>query len=78
MQFVKLDTKILQRLSQQGYNILRSVNTVDDENPSWIPEKVDDVFGYILEMDSESALIVITDALLNIDPDDLKGVVLLD
>ena len=78
MQFVKLDIKILQRLSQKGYNILRSVNTVDDDNPSWIPEKVEDTFEYILEMDCESALLVISDALMNIDPDDLKGVVLID
>ncbi len=78
MRFVKLDIRILQQLSQKGYNILRSVNTVDDENPSWIPDKVDDVFEYILEMDSESALLVISDALMNIDPDDLKGEILLD
>lgn len=78
MRFVKLDIKILQVLYRQGYNILRSVNTIDDENPSWIPDKVEDVFEYILEMDPEFALIVISDALMNIDPDDLKGDVLLD
>ena len=78
MRFVRLDIKILQVLYRQGYNILRSVNTIDDENPSWIPDKVEDVFEYVLEMDPEFALIVISDALMNIDPDDLKGDVLLD
>lgn len=78
MRFVKLDIKILQVLYRQGYNILRSVNTIDDENPSWIPDKVEDVFEYVLEMDPEFALIVISDALMNIDPDDLRGDVLLD
>lgn len=77
MHFVKLDIKTLQILNRQGYNILRSVNSVDDENPTWIPEKVKDVFEYCLNMDSESALIVINEALLNIDPDDLIGDVLL-
>jgi len=78
MEFVELDIKVLQRLYQQGYNILRSVNSVDDENPSWIPDKIGYIFEYILEMDFETALIIIDDALKNIDPEDLKGEVFLD
>lgn len=61
-----------------GYTVLRSVNSVDDENPTWIPEKVEDIFKYTLKMDCENALLVIRDALNNIDPKDLIGDVLID
>lgn len=78
MRFVKLNIRVLYVLEKMGYTILRSVNSVDDENPTWIPEKVADIFDYIIKMDCENALIVISDALINIDPKDLKGDVLLD
>ena len=48
MRFVKLNLRVLYVLEKMGYTILRSVNSVDDENPTWTPEKVDDIFRYIL------------------------------
>lgn len=78
MRFVKLNIRVLYVLEKMGYTILRSVNSIDDENSTWIPEKVEDIFDYIIKMDCENALIVISDALINIDPKDLKGDVLLD
>lgn len=78
MHFVKLSYKVLLVLEKMGYTILRSVNSVDDENPTWIPEKVYDIFSYTLKMDCEMALIVISDALKHIDPKDLIGDVLIN
>ena len=78
MRFAKLNIRVLYVLDKMGYTVLRSVNSVDDENPTWIPEKVKDIFQYILKMDCENALLVISDAINNIDPKDLKGEVLLD
>lgn len=78
MRFAKLNIRVLYALDKMGYTVLRSVSSVDDENPTWIPEKVKDTFQYILKMDCENALLVINDAINIIDPKDLKGEVLLD
>lgn len=86
MNFVKLNHPILMKLKMQGYTILRSNNPITDENPIWIPEKVDmeDFFN----LDSkwianasvplkESHLLVIDDALYNINNADLIGEVMI-
>lgn len=41
MKFVRLTLNILIKLRLQGYNILRSNSLMTEENPTWIPDKVD-------------------------------------
>lgn len=41
MEFVRLTSQVLMKLKMQGYNILRSNSPMTDENPTWIPERVD-------------------------------------
>jgi len=77
MKFVKLDHQVLLSLKEQGYNVLTSVNTVDDENPTYMPRKVDNVWEYLDNLHvrpiEEPALIVIDDV-LSVDGD-IPGVV---
>lgn len=85
MIFVKLNHAILMKLKMQGYTILRSNDPLMDENPTWIPEKVD--MEKFFDLDSkwiahasipmhELHLLVIEDALYNIRNADLFGEVL--
>ncbi|MCA5006110.1 hypothetical protein [Sphingobacterium bovistauri] len=85
MGFVKLNHPILMKLKMQGYTILRSNNPLSDENPTWIPEKVD--MEKFFDLDSkwiahasipmhELHLLVIDDALYNIRNVDLFGEVI--
>ena len=77
MKFVKLDHQVLLSLKVQEYNVLTSVNTVDDENPTYMPRKVDNVWEYLDNLHvrpiEEPALIVIDDV-LSVDGD-IPGVV---
>lgn len=77
MKFVKLDHQVLLSLKEQGYNVLTSVNTVDDESPTYMPKKVDNVWEYLDNLHvhpmEEPALIVIDDV-LSVDGD-IPGVV---
>ena len=86
MNFVKLNHPILMKLKMQGYTILRSNNPLTYDNPTWIPEKVD--MDKFFDLDSnwianacipmeEQHLLVIEDALYNIQNGDLLGEVLL-
>jgi hypothetical protein len=86
MKFVPLSRVILLELKRNGYNILTSKNTVDDENPTWYPLTVPDVDDYLLTLDckesidpmEEQALLVIEDALDNIDEVQLQGEVFIE
>jgi len=77
MKFVKLDHQVLLSLKEQGYNVLTSVNTVDDDNPTYMPQKVGNLWDYLEGVPSvpmqERALLVIDDAMQNIREEDLKG-----
>lgn len=87
MYFVKLNHPILIKLKMQGYTILRSNNSLIDENPTWIPEKVNMEEFFNLDSNwvaeasiplQENHLLVIDDALNNIRNTDLFGEVLID
>ncbi|WP_400263274.1 hypothetical protein ACFX5U_09550 [Sphingobacterium sp. SG20118] len=86
MQFAILTQTLLLQLKSKGYNLLTSKNTVDDENPTWYPEKVDDVWEYIVDLDSEGkfvplqepAILVIDDAIKNIEDWQLIGEVFIE
>lgn len=86
MKFVSLSLPILLELKRNGYNILTSKNTADDKNPTWYPLTVADVNDYLLSLDCKesvvpkerSALLVIDDALNNIDEDQFQGEVFIE
>lgn len=87
MYFVKLNHPILIKLKMQRYTILRSNNSLIDENPTWIPEKVNMEEFFNLDSNwvaeasiplQENHLLVIDDALNNIRNTDLFGEVLID
>ncbi|MCW2259233.1 MULTISPECIES: hypothetical protein [Sphingobacterium] len=86
MKFVPLSRVILLELKRNGYNILTSKNTVDDENPTWYPLTVPDVDDYLLQLDcsgsivpeEEQVLLVIEDALDNIHEGQLLGEVFIE
>lgn len=72
MKFVKINHEVLRSLKDQGYNVLTSVNHVDDEEPTYMPHKVDDLWEYLDSIPAvpleEQALIVIDDV-LSVDGD---------
>lgn len=82
MEFVNISFEVLRKLKEQGYNILASNNDLYDEEVIWYPEKVDNVFEYLIGLDIngesnlEPNLLVIDDALLNINEQELRGIVL--
>ena len=86
MKFVPLSRVILLELKRNGYNILTSKNTVDDENPTWYPLTVPDVDDYLLQLDCSGSivpeegqvLLVIEDALDNIHEGQLQGEVFIE
>lgn len=77
--FVKLTHAVLRELQSDGYNILTSVNTVDDDNPTYMPEKVYDVWAWLENIEvtplKEPAILIIKDALDNIPEKYLIGAV---
>jgi hypothetical protein len=86
MGFVKLNHAILMKLKMQGYTILRSNNPLSDENPTWIPEKVNMEKFFNLDSNwvakasiplKENHLLVIDDALYNVRNADLFGEVII-
>lgn len=76
MHFRDLNIELLMDLKLKGYNVLTSVNKVEDKSPSWIPIKVDNVWDYLFDLDddpiSDRAVLIIDDALA-IDFGDLVG-----
>ena len=79
MQFVKLTHTVLWGLKAKGYNILKSPLPIDNEDPTWYPEKVDDIWKYLDDLAGvpfrEPNVMVIQDALENIEDGDLIGMV---
>ena len=79
MKFVRLTHSVLRQLRSQGYNILKSPTPIDSEDPSWQPEKVDNVWEYLDSLTGvpfqEPNVLVIDDALENILDEDLIGMV---
>ncbi|PVH26280.1 hypothetical protein [Sphingobacterium corticibacter] len=82
MRFVKLTHYELRRLRDQGYNILRSTSPLSSDNPSWYPDTVnlDDFMHWgskemrrLSRPFEEKHLLVIQDALENINEEDLIG-----
>ncbi|WP_090602251.1 hypothetical protein [Parapedobacter koreensis] len=85
VRFEKLTCELLQLLEAGGYTVLTSVSGLCDENPTYVPERITDLWGYLGSInvwsgglsEKETNLLVIRDALENILPEDLRGVVLL-
>lgn len=86
MNFVRLTVEVLEKLKLQGYNILRSNSPMTEEDPTWIPEKVD--LEAFFDLDSEEVakrsiplqetwLLVIDEGLM-LDNKDLFGSVMIE
>lgn len=82
MRFVQLTHDVLRKLKTQGYTALHSPSLLVNENPTWVPVKVD--LGEMFDLDSEMLeriskpthevhFLVIDDALQNIREEDLIG-----
>lgn len=82
MQFVKLTHSVLVDLKKRGYTALHSPSLLVNDNPTWVPVKVD--LGEFFDLESESLeriskpteelhFLVIDDALQNIRDEDLIG-----
>lgn len=79
MQFEKLTHANLRILLTQGYNILVSNNQYNDEKVVWFPETVEDIDDYLMQVaDEEPTLLVIDDALKNIEEEYLIGDVFME
>ncbi|CDT09035.1 MULTISPECIES: hypothetical protein [Sphingobacterium] len=83
MQFLPVNYHLLRQLQIRGYNILASAQGIDHENPSYYPIQVTDVWDYLVRIDStskvgEPALIVIDDALRNVEEQHFDGAVFVD
>jgi len=82
MRFVKINHEVLRSLKDQGYNVLTSVNHVDDKEPTYMPHKVDDLWEYLDGIPAvpleEQALIVIDEAIENYSDDMFRGVVFIE
>jgi len=79
MQFVRLTHSVLRQLRAKGYNILKSPMPLDNEDPTWYPEAVGDIWDYLDDLTvipfEEPNILVIDDALENIREEDLIGAV---
>ena len=73
-----LTFSVLERLKNEGYNVLISDNTVDDELQVYTPIKVEDVWNFLEGLDGEQACLVINDVLTTFDESTLHGKVQLD
>ncbi len=74
MQFEKLSHEALRELIGRGYNILSSNDELWDKNVVWFPETVADVKDYLMQVaDEEATLLVIDDALNNLEEEELIG-----
>lgn len=86
IKFVPLTHGLLRELGGKGYNLLKSTSKPDEENPTYQPVRIPDVWAYLTELDTsgsiewgnEPRLLVIQDVLDNIREEDLRGVVLID
>ncbi|MDR6734150.1 hypothetical protein [Sphingobacterium sp. 2149] len=88
MRFAKLTHSVLKELQSKGYNVLIApYDCEDSENITWKAIAVPNVFDWLVALDCEGIttipfqepnILVIQDALLNIDEEDLKGSVFIE
>lgn len=82
MRFVQLTHEVLRELKGKGYTVLHSPSLLINDNPTWVPVKVD--LTELFDLDSEMLAristpmkelhyLVIDDALQNIREEDLIG-----
>ena len=82
MIFVRLTHDVLRELKRQGYTALHSPSLLVNDNPTWVPVKVD--LGEMFDLENEKLerinrpdyqqrFLVIDDALQNIREEDLIG-----
>lgn len=83
MQFENVSKRILKELLSKGYNILTSNESLSADVVYWYPEKVENVNDYLIHLDiidaieplKEPNILVIQDALDNIEDEDLIGLI---
>ena len=79
MEFVRLTHSVLRDFQRQRYTILKSPMSIDSDDPTWYPERVDDIWKYLDDLAGvpfqEPNILVIDDALENIREEDLVGMV---
>lgn len=75
MEFTKITHEVLRELKKDGYNILETESTSEDDNPKFIPKFKADLWGYLESLDEEQACAVIDD-LLSVEEENLKGKVM--
>lgn len=86
MPFVTLNRALLRDLKRKGFNLLKSFASTDTQNPTWQPVRVSDVHEYILQLKyntghiylKNAPLLVIEEALLHIQDDQLGGEVFME
>lgn len=84
MKFEQLALANLKILKSKGFNILTSNNKLTDDHILWFPESVADVCDYLITLDTkgttpfqEPNILVIDDAISNIEDENLIGEVLI-
>lgn len=73
MKFVRLTLAVLRQLKMKGFNVLTAADNLNDDDPSWMPDQVDDIWTFVIEIDEKKPFIVIDDALTHLKDEDLKG-----
>ncbi len=88
MRFAKVSHSVLKELQSKGYNVLIApANCEDSENITWKAITVQNVFDWLVALDCEGIsgipfeepnILVIDEALLNMDEEDLQGSVFIE
>lgn len=78
MKFVRLNHRILQKLKDQGFKIIRSSDKSNPDDPTWYPEKVSNLWDYLAVLGPEERVLIIDEALEKIDDSAFVGMVLVD
>lgn len=80
MKFEKLTHSNLKILKSKGFNILTSNNSLTDETLVWFPERINDIFDYLIAHDinciiphQEFEILVIDDAIRIMEEEYLIG-----
>ncbi|WDF70508.1 hypothetical protein PQ465_09070 [Sphingobacterium oryzagri] len=77
MKFVRLTRKVLKQLKTKGFNVLTAVCEPTATDPSWMPDQVDDIWAFVIDMDDDKPFLIIDDALRYLKEDELRGQVFL-
>lgn len=88
MRFAKVSHSLLKELQSKGYNVLIApADCEDSENVTWKAIAVPNVFDWLVALDCEGIsgipfeepnILVIAEALLNMDDEDLQGSVFIE